>query len=74
MEVAIGEIDRMSRLVDSLLRLAREDHGDAVPTPVDVGDLAAAVVDRSRVLGERDWRFALSRARWSTATQTRSSR
>ena len=54
-EVALGEIDRMSRLVDSLLRLAREDQGDAVMTPVDVGDLAGAVIERSRVLGEREW-------------------
>jgi signal transduction histidine kinase len=54
-EVALGEIDRMSRLVDSLLRLAREDQGDAVMAPVDVGDLAWAVIERSQVLGERDW-------------------
>ena len=73
--MAIGEIDRMSRLVDSLLRLAREDQRrDAVLTPVDVGDLARAVIDRSRVLGERDWLVRAEGARWSTATPTRWSR
>ena len=56
MQVAIGEIDRMSRLVDGLLRLAREGHGNTRSAPVDVGALARAVVDRSHVLGDRAWR------------------
>jgi signal transduction histidine kinase len=54
-QVAIGEIDRMSRLVDGLLRLAREGHGNARSAPVDVGGLARGVVDRSHVLGDRAW-------------------
>jgi len=55
-EVAIGEIDRMGRLVDSLLRLAREGHGDAAADPLDLGALASSVVERSQVLADRIWR------------------
>ena len=55
-QVAIGEIDRMSRLVDSLLRLAREGPGDTTMEPLDVSRLASSVVDRSQVLGDRTWR------------------
>jgi signal transduction histidine kinase len=54
-EVAIGEIDRMGRLVDSLLRLAREGHGDAATDPLDLGALASGVVERSQVLADRVW-------------------
>ena len=46
MEVALGEIDRIGRLVDGLLRLAREDQGDAVMTPVDIGDLGPGLIER----------------------------
>jgi signal transduction histidine kinase len=53
--VAIAEIDRMSRLVDSLLRLAREGQEASLIERVDVGALARAVVDRSEVLGDRRW-------------------
>jgi signal transduction histidine kinase len=55
-QVAIGELDRMGRLVDSLLRLARDGNDEALREQVDLGELAAAVVERSRVLGERNWR------------------
>ena len=54
--VAIAELDRMGRLVESLLRLARTG-ADGRPTrePVDVGELARRVVERSAVLGDRAW-------------------
>ncbi len=56
--VAISELDRMGQLVDSLLRLARAGvRGSAERRPVDVSALAAATVDRCRVLGERSWRL-----------------
>jgi signal transduction histidine kinase len=55
-QVAIDEIDRMGRLVDSLLRLARQGRDDAAHAPVDLGAVARGMVDRSRVLGERTWR------------------
>jgi two-component system OmpR family sensor kinase len=57
--VAIGELDRMGQLVDSLLRLARagaREGGER--TTVDVSALAEATVDRCRVLGERTWRLS----------------
>ncbi len=56
--VAIGELDRMGQLVDSLLRLARagaREGGER--TTVDVSALAEATVERCRVLGERTWRL-----------------
>ncbi len=57
-EIAIGELDRMGQLVDSLLRLARAgDRGGGDRRPVDVSALAAATVDRCRVLGERTWQL-----------------
>ncbi len=54
--VAIDELDRMGRLVDNLLRLARADEGtDHKRTRVDVALLAESLVQRSLVLGNRDW-------------------
>lgn len=56
--VAIGELDRMGQLVDSLLRLARagvRERSDR--KPVDVSALARTTVDRCRVLGERTWQL-----------------
>ncbi|MGH3138785.1 MAG: sensor histidine kinase [Gaiellales bacterium] len=55
--VAIDELDRMGRLVESLLRLARTGaDGPATREPVDVGELARRVAARSQILGERTWR------------------
>jgi signal transduction histidine kinase len=57
--VAIAELDRMARLVESLLRLARTGAGGAQARElVDVGELAEGVVERSRVLGDRAWHVA----------------
>ncbi len=73
--VAIGELDRMGQLVDSLLRLARagaREGGER--TTVDVAALAAASVERCRVLGERTWRLGQRPERTSRATRARSSR
>ena len=54
--VAIGELDRMGQLVDSLLRLARAGVQDeSGRTSVDVAALARTSVDRCRVLGQRTW-------------------
>jgi signal transduction histidine kinase len=54
--VAIAELDRMGRLVESLLRLARTGaDGRPARGPVDVGEVAQRVVTRSAVLGERTW-------------------
>ena len=54
--VAIGELDRMGLLVDSLLRLARAgEHTATDRRPVDAAALAGSVVERCKVLGERHW-------------------
>lgn len=45
-ETAIGEVDRLSRLIDGLLALARADAPDAEP-PAPV-DLAAALAERAQ--------------------------
>ena len=56
--VAISELDRMARLVESLLRLARTGAGEPHARDlVDVGEIAERVVERSQVLGERAWRI-----------------
>ena len=56
--VAIGELDRMGQLVDSLLRLARAGAREGGEHKlVDVSTLAQATVERCRVLGERTWRL-----------------
>ncbi len=56
--VAIGELDRMGQLVDSLLRLARAGVREgAERKPVNIAELAETTVDRCRVLGERTWKL-----------------
>lgn len=49
-----GETARMSRLLSSLLRIARLDTGE-IPrfVPTDLGELVAGVVDRHRTMGPR---------------------
>jgi len=56
--VAIGELDRMGLLVDSLLRLARAgEHTATDPRPIDAAALGERVVERCKVLGERHWKL-----------------
>lgn len=54
-ELAIAEIDRMARLVDSLLRLARIEDQGLAGEPVNVAELAAGSLERARPLADRDW-------------------
>lgn len=55
------ELDRMNRYVNDLLLLAKAESGDLFEfAPVDLGDLAATIDQRVRVLGERDWRVAVA--------------
>jgi heavy metal sensor kinase len=55
-ELALAELDRMGRLVNSLLALARAERGgDGTRRQVDAGTLAELSVDRSRALADRDW-------------------
>jgi two-component system, OmpR family, sensor kinase len=55
-DLLIDELDRMQRLVDDLLLLAKAQRSDFVrPAPVDVGDLLDEAMDRVRLLGRRRW-------------------
>ncbi|MFS0884685.1 sensor histidine kinase [Aeromicrobium sp. 179-A 4D2 NHS] len=57
----LDEIDRMSRLVDELLMLAKARRPDFVQRgPVDLEALGEGVVARCRALADRDWRTDLT--------------
>jgi two-component system OmpR family sensor kinase len=52
----LDELDRMGRIVDDLLTLAKAERPDfVVLSPTDVADLTVDIVDMARPLGERDW-------------------
>ncbi|MFK5647510.1 sensor histidine kinase [Ornithinimicrobium sp. LYQ121] len=54
----LDEVDRMQRLVDDLLMLARSQRPDFLrPAPTDVVELAMEAMDRVTVLGDRAWRL-----------------
>lgn len=56
--LVLDEVDRMQRLVDDLLMLARLQRPDFLrPGPTDVTELAVEAMDRITVLGERAWRL-----------------
>ncbi|MDO5495838.1 MAG: HAMP domain-containing sensor histidine kinase [bacterium] len=58
-ELAIHELDRMHRLADDLVLLAKTEQPDFVRTRLtDVGDMARETFDHMRRLGEREWRMA----------------
>ncbi|NGO44178.1 sensor histidine kinase [Streptomyces ureilyticus] len=53
------ELDRMSRIVEDLLLLAKAERPDFVtPEPVQLGELTADVFVKARTLGERRWELA----------------
>ncbi|WP_240979492.1 ATP-binding protein [Streptomyces sp. HNM0574] len=53
------ELDRMSRIVEDLLLLAKSERPDFVsPEPVELAELTADVFVKARTLGDRDWRLA----------------
>ncbi len=55
-DLAIDELDRMRRLVDEILMLAKARRPDFVqPEPVVVADLLAGVLDKVVALGDRRW-------------------
>jgi two-component system OmpR family sensor kinase len=55
-ELLLDEVDRMARLVDDLLMLAKARRPDFVrPQPTDVAELTHGVLDRARALADRTW-------------------
>ncbi|MFT4011215.1 MAG: HAMP domain-containing sensor histidine kinase [Nocardioidaceae bacterium] len=55
-ELLLDETDRMSRLVDELILLAKAENPDFVDfAECALGDLIDSVVDKARALGDRDW-------------------
>lgn len=55
-ELVTDELDRMSRMVDDLLLLAKSEQPDfIVRAPVDADDLTTGLVDRARAVGDRNW-------------------
>lgn len=58
-ELALRELDRMHRLADDLVLLAKSESPDFVRTePTEVAPLLDNVLDQARQLGERHWRMA----------------
>ncbi len=52
------ELDRMARIVDDLLLLAKAEHPDFVqPSDVEAADLTADLFAKVRALGDRQWRL-----------------
>jgi signal transduction histidine kinase len=52
------ELDRMARIVDDLLLLAKAEQPDFVqPAPILLAELTADLLTKARALGERDWRL-----------------
>lgn len=57
MELVDDELDRMSRLVEDLLLLAKAERSDFLrPEPVDLDLLTEELVTKASALGDRDWR------------------
>jgi signal transduction histidine kinase len=55
-ELVLSELDRMGRLVDDLVTLAKSRRPDFVrPARMDVGRLTDEAYDKARALGERRW-------------------
>jgi signal transduction histidine kinase len=55
-EVVTDELDRMSRIVDDLLLLAKSEQGDFIdPHPMDLGTFTTEIIGKARVLDDRPW-------------------
>lgn len=56
--VVTDELDRMSRIVEDLLLLAKAERPDFVtPEPVELAELTADVFVKARTLGGREWQL-----------------
>ncbi|MEX2449157.1 MAG: HAMP domain-containing sensor histidine kinase [Solirubrobacterales bacterium] len=57
-ELVTDELDRMARLVDDLVTLARAERADFVrPTSIRLGEFASEVLAKATTLGDRRWRL-----------------
>ncbi|MDR0960398.1 MAG: HAMP domain-containing histidine kinase [Propionibacteriaceae bacterium] len=57
--LVLDEVDRMRRLVDSLVTLAQADNPDFVQLePTELAPLVDEVLDKARALGERRWQMS----------------
>ena len=57
-KLLLDEIDRMSRLVNDLIMLAKTDRpGFLAFEPVSVASFTATVLDKCSALGDRDWQL-----------------
>jgi two-component system OmpR family sensor kinase len=55
-ELLLDEIDRMSRLVNDLIMLAKADRPDFVkPASVNIGPFTETVLEKCRAIGDRTW-------------------
>jgi signal transduction histidine kinase len=58
MELVSDELDRMTRMVDDLLTLARTEQPDFLrPRVVDLDELTIRMLENARGLAKRDWRL-----------------
>jgi len=61
-ELMLEEVERMTGLVSDLMLLAASAQPDFIKRErVDVAELARSVLDKARVLGDRDWQLDLVR-------------
>lgn len=57
-ELVLDELDRMGRLVEDLIVLAKSGRPDFLePRPVALGELTDDVLAKARALGHRDWQL-----------------
>jgi signal transduction histidine kinase len=59
MRLVMGELDRMKRIVDDLVLLAKAREPDFLrPSEVELSELTVELLAKARVLGDRQWRIA----------------
>ncbi len=62
------ELDRMARMVDDLLVLAKAEQPRFIePSPVELHQLTTGLADRARLVGSRDWQIDQAASGWVQA-------
>ncbi|GGD30180.1 sensor histidine kinase [Nocardioides daphniae] len=57
-DLLLDEVDRMGRLVDDLIMLAKSRRPDFLtPSPVDLDDLTTTVLAKARAMADREWQL-----------------